>query len=81
MEISNDKTNHCLIFSKCFFGYGILSQFENESLYVKVGMELYYQAGAPFLQELKAVGHEIFLDLKLQDIPNTVYSAMKILKV
>lgn len=42
-------------------------------------MELYYQAGAPFLQELKAVGHEIFLDLKLQDIPNTVYSAMKIL--
>lgn len=56
-----------------------LSQFENESLYVKVGMELYYQAGAPFLQELKAAGHEIFLDLKLHDIPNTVYSAMKVL--
>ena len=56
-----------------------LSKFNNESLYVKVGMELYYQTGVPFLQKLKEAGHDIFLDLKLHDIPNTVYSAMKVL--
>ena len=49
----------------------------NESMYVKVGMELYYAEGAPILKYLKDKGHKIFLDLKLHDIPNTVKSAMK----
>lgn len=48
-----------------------------EPLYVKVGMELFYQEGVPFLMQLKESGHFIFLDLKLHDIPNTVQSAMK----
>ncbi|MDF2557395.1 MAG: orotidine 5-phosphate decarboxylase [Bacillales bacterium] len=49
----------------------------NESLYVKVGMELFYQEGAPFVYRLKELGHRIFLDLKLHDIPNTVQCAMR----
>lgn len=48
-----------------------------ESLYVKVGMELFYAEGAPIIRYLKEKGHRIFLDLKLHDIPNTVESAMK----
>lgn len=56
-----------------------LKYFSGESLYVKVGMELYYEAGAPFIRLLKEAGHQIFLDLKLHDIPNTVYRAMKVL--
>lgn len=51
----------------------------NESLYVKVGMELFYSEGPAIIQEIKALGHKIFLDLKLHDIPNTVKSAMKCL--
>jgi len=53
-----------------------LSQFD-EPLFVKVGMELYLQNGPSIIRDIKAMGHDIFLDLKLHDIPNTVKSAMK----
>lgn len=51
----------------------------DESLYVKVGMELYYAVGPEMLAYIKGLGHSIFLDLKLHDIPNTVESAMRVL--
>lgn len=54
-----------------------LDLFQNEKLYVKVGMELYYQEGPSIVKMIKSRGHEIFLDLKLHDIPNTVESAMR----
>ena len=50
-----------------------------ESLYLKVGMELYYATGPEIVSYLKSLGHSVFLDLKLHDIPNTVKSAMKVL--
>ncbi len=53
-----------------------LGPFE-ESLFVKVGMELYLQNGPDIIKEIRNQGHEIFLDLKLHDIPNTVGQAMK----
>lgn len=53
-----------------------LAQF-SEPLFVKVGMELYYQEGPELIRYIKSLGHEIFLDLKLHDIPNTVESAMR----
>jgi len=56
-----------------------LRNFDEEQLYVKVGMELFYKEGSHFLHSLKEQGHQIFLDLKLHDIPNTVYSAMKVI--
>lgn len=49
----------------------------DESLFVKIGMELFYQEGPEIVQFLKEQGHDIFLDLKLHDIPNTVEKAMK----
>lgn len=54
-----------------------LKKFEGESLYVKVGMELFYGEGIEMIKMIKEMGHKIFLDLKLHDIPNTVKSAMK----
>jgi orotidine-5'-phosphate decarboxylase len=54
-----------------------LSQFNNEKLYVKVGMELFYGEGIEIIKIIRAMGHNIFLDLKLHDIPNTVRSAMR----
>lgn len=54
-----------------------LQPFRQQSLYVKVGMELYYQSGPTLVRWLKEQGHRVFLDLKLHDIPNTVYHAMK----
>ncbi|MCU9593151.1 orotidine-5'-phosphate decarboxylase [Caldibacillus thermolactis] len=54
-----------------------LKKFSDENLFVKVGMELFYQEGPEVIKEIKAYGHKIFLDLKLHDIPNTVYRTMK----
>ncbi|QLK85820.1 orotidine-5'-phosphate decarboxylase [Staphylococcus sp. 17KM0847] len=46
-------------------------------LFVKIGMELFYQTGPSLIEEIKTQGHDIFLDLKLHDIPNTVGKAME----
>lgn len=52
---------------------------KDEPLFLKVGMELFYSASRDLLARLKQNGHQLFLDLKLHDIPNTVYRAMKAL--
>ncbi|WP_164669072.1 orotidine-5'-phosphate decarboxylase [Virgibacillus doumboii] len=44
---------------------------------VKVGMELFYREGPDLIERLKQDNHNIFLDLKLHDIPATVGKAMK----
>lgn len=50
---------------------------EEEKLFVKIGMELFYQEGPAIVRWLKELGHDVFLDLKLHDIPNTVEKAMR----
>ena len=57
-----------------------LDRFTEEKPYVKIGMELFYGAGPDIVRAVKARGHKIFLDLKLHDIPNTVKSAMAVLR-
>jgi orotidine-5'-phosphate decarboxylase len=43
----------------------------------KVGMELYYAAGNSIVHQLRNRGFNVFLDLKLHDIPNTVAGAVR----
>src|ERR1700744_700445 len=43
----------------------------------KVGMELYYAAGNDIIRQLRERGFNVFLDLKLHDIPNTVAGAVR----
>ncbi len=54
-----------------------LDKFQDEKLFLKIGMELFYSEGPDIVREIKKRGHKIFLDLKLHDIPNTVEKAMK----
>lgn len=54
-----------------------LSKFKDEKLFVKIGMELFYKEGLSLIEELKTMGHNIFLDLKLYDIPTTVSCAIR----
>ena len=54
-----------------------LDKFNDEKLFLKIGMELFYSEGPDIVREIKNRGHKIFLDLKLHDIPNTVEKAMR----
>ena len=56
-----------------------LDKFSGKNPYVKIGMELFYAEGPEIVREIKARGHQIFLDLKLHDIPNTVKKSMSVL--
>lgn len=56
-----------------------LDKFSSKKPYVKIGMELFYAEGPEIVREIKARGHQIFLDLKLHDIPNTVKKSMSVL--
>lgn len=45
-------------------------------VFYKVGMQLYYAAGNAIIAELKKRNKKIFLDLKINDIPETVAKAV-----
>lgn len=48
---------------------------------IKIGLEVYLKYGNEFIQKINQKYHfEIFLDLKLHDIPNTVSSSIKSLQ-
>ena len=48
-----------------------------EKFRLKIGKQLFSNEGPFILDKLHNEGFEIFLDLKLHDIPNTVYKALK----
>lgn len=45
----------------------------------KVGMELFYACGPDIINSIRELGGKVFVDLKLHDIPNTVYRAARVL--
>ncbi len=47
--------------------------------FVKLGMELFYSTGPQLISLLKDRGLKIFLDLKIHDIPNTAFGAVRTL--
>ena len=59
--------------------FSFLGKFQDKKPFVKIGMELFYAEGPEIVRTIKGMGHQIFLDLKLHDIPNTVKKAMSVL--
>ncbi len=70
------KTIIALDFSSRQEVMDFLKQF-SEPVSVKIGMELTYAEGLDLIREIIDAGHEVFVDLKLHDIPNTVKGGMK----
>ena len=59
--------------------YELADLMAGDLCWVKIGMELFYAAGAPLVRAMKERGLRVFLDLKLHDIPNTVMCAARVL--
>lgn len=55
----------------------LMKTLEGHPVWVKIGMELFYSAGPDIVHEAKSRGLNVFLDLKLHDIPNTVGQGLK----
>jgi len=55
----------------------LVNQLEGTCRWFKVGLELYTAAGPAVIEPLVARGHSVFLDLKFNDIPNTVAGAVR----
>jgi len=58
----------------------LVETLREEVLFYKVGMQLFYHYGADLVRKIKQLGKNIFLDLKMHDIPNTVVSALQSLQ-
>ena len=55
----------------------LVDRLQGTCQWFKVGMELYYAAGNSIVHQLRDRGFNVFLDLKLHDIPNTVAGAVR----
>lgn len=54
----------------------LVTQIAPATNFFKIGKQLFTAEGPQFVRELTHAGHEIFLDLKYHDIPNTVAMAV-----
>lgn len=55
----------------------ILHQIEDRDIIVKIGYSLFIRDGINLSKLIKKLGFELFIDLKLHDIPNTVFNGVK----
>jgi orotidine-5'-phosphate decarboxylase len=54
----------------------VLRQLQGTVRWVKVGLEMFTACGPDAVREIAGLGFDVFLDLKLHDIPNTVAKAV-----
>ncbi|MBA4135693.1 MAG: orotidine-5'-phosphate decarboxylase [Opitutus sp.] len=55
----------------------ILRQLRGQLRWVKVGLQMFTAYGPNYVREVAGMGFDVFLDLKLHDIPNTVGKAVE----
>ena len=55
----------------------ILHQLRGQLRWVKIGLQMFTAYGPDYVREVAGLGFNVFLDLKLHDIPNTVAKAVE----
>jgi orotidine-5'-phosphate decarboxylase len=74
---AKDRLAVALDFPDALQAFDLVNRLGGSCQWFKVGMELYYAAGNSFVEQLRDRGFDVFLDLKLHDIPNTVAGAVR----
>lgn len=77
MRPSKDRLAVALDFPTAKTALDLVDQLSGTCQWFKVGMELYYATGNALVETLRNRGFNVFLDLKLHDIPNTVAGAVR----
>ena len=72
----NKKLIVALDFDSAELALNFLENLDPQKCLVKVGLELFISEGWRVLDLISEKGFEIFLDLKLHDIPNTVANSL-----
>ena len=76
---ARDRLNCALEFPTFDEAKALVEEQGDAVTFYKVGMELFYGAGPDIIRYLKEKDKKVFLDLKLQDIPNTVAHSLAVL--
>ena len=61
-----------MIFQTAPQALDLVSDLSGEVSFFKIGLQLYTAVGPEIVRAVAAMGAQVFLDLKLQDNPNTV---------
>jgi len=77
MRDARERLIVALDVSSAAAAHKIVAAVGDSARYYKVGLQLYTAEGPQIVRDLVASGRQVFLDLKLHDIPNTVASAVK----
>ena len=77
LATARDRLIVALDFPAAAAALDLVARLEGRASWFKVGLELYLAAGPSIVEKLRAQGFNVFVDLKLHDIPNTVSGAVR----
>jgi len=75
--VARDRLIVALDYPTAASALDLVARLENRVSWFKVGLELYLATGPSIVEILRARGYNVFVDLKLHDIPNTVAGAVR----
>lgn len=75
----NEKVMVALDVASAEKALDLARQLSGSGCWLKVGLELYALSGLSLINRFKEMGFNIFLDMKLHDIPTTVEKTLKVL--
>lgn len=77
VEEAKQRLIVALDFPNAKAAFDLVDRLDSQCVWFKVGLELFVAAGPSLIQPLVERGCSIFLDLKFNDIPNTVAGAVR----